>query len=860
MNKLKSIIFSMPLTGALLILFAISIAFATFIENDYGTVAAKAAVYKARWFEFLLLLLVVNLAGSIFRHKMFSGKKIGTLLFHLSFLLIFIGAATTRYAGFEGMMPIREGGSSNTIISDETYISIVVNDGTDTVYKESKILLSPVTRNKFKTSVRIGDHKLRFRLTDFIHSAATTIVDAPGGDPYLSLVVSDSVSGMQTFLIKEGEEKKVGYPLFSFGGKSNSGTVMVNLINDTLYFDAYDSVYLISMGGGPAQTFAPDSIIEFREKSLYKIGATSFVLKKFHRSAKQQLVSSSKEEGMTSMDGLIVRVTGDNIDEEMQVLGTRGLSGKFAEINTEDLRIGIKYGSKNVKLPFFIKLRDFQLERYPGSSSPSSYASEVTVLDPSGNLEIPYRIFMNNVLNYRGYRFFQSSYDPDEMGTVLSVNYDQAGTWITYLGYFLMSLGMIVALFSNNSRFKKLFRTGRTIRQSRTTTGVLILALLFSGSVYSQDIADDLIIDKSHAEKFGELLIQDHDGRIKPINTLASEFVRKVIGKSTFNGLAPEQVFLGMFSKNSDWQKIPMIKISNPQLKDFLGIKGRYAAFLDLVDIKGTRGYIIADYVEKAYQKSPALRNKFDNEVMKVDERMNIAYMVYTGGFLKIFPIPDDPENNWKKTGDHAKYFSGHDEREFVKMSIENYKLAIREALESGEWGKADRILIDIKDFQNKYGKTVIPPSGKIKMEIFYNNNNIFGKLARYYGLVGFILLILHFINILRPALRLRVVVRISAALVILLFLIHTAGLVIRWYISGHAPWSDGYESMIYIAWATILSGILFYKRAEITLSATSLLASLILSVAGLSWMDPEITNLVPVLKSYWLIIHVAII
>ena len=145
-------------------------------------------------------------------------------------------------------------------------------------------------------------------------------------------------------------------------------------------------------------------------------------------------------------------------------------------------------------------------------------------------------------------------------------------------------------------------------------------------------------------------------------------------------------------------------------------------------------------------------------------------------------------------------------------------------------------------------------------MEILYNNYNLFNKLSRYFGLFGLILLIFHFIRILAPRYRLKWPIVIVNAIIILLFVVHTAGLALRWYISGHAPWSNGYESMIYIAWATVLSGILFMRRSQITLSVSALLASVILMVAGLSWMDPEITNLVPVLKSYWLIIHVAVI
>jgi cytochrome c-type biogenesis protein CcsB len=188
------------------------------------------------------------------------------------------------------------------------------------------------------------------------------------------------------------------------------------------------------------------------------------------------------------------------------------------------------------------------------------------------------------------------------------------------------------------------------------------------------------------------------------------------------------------------------------------------------------------------------------------------------------------------------------------------YYDAVKKAIESGDWTGADEHLEYIIQFQTKFGERVMPSESKVNIELSYNRMNIFKRLASYYGYIGVILLILHFINILKPKINLKWVIRISSVIVIILFLLHTAGLILRWNISGHAPWSNGYESMIYIAWATILSGLIFVKRSEITLAVTAVLASLILAVAGMSWMDPEITNLVPVLKSYWLIIHVAII
>ncbi len=100
----------------------------------------------------------------------------------------------------------------------------------------------------------------------------------------------------------------------------------------------------------------------------------------------------------------------------------------------------LSYGSKATTLPFAIKLNNFILERYPGSSSPSGYKSDVVLIDNKDNVEKPFMIFMNNILKYKGYRFYQSSFDRDEKGTILSVNHDMAGMMVTYTGYALLFL------------------------------------------------------------------------------------------------------------------------------------------------------------------------------------------------------------------------------------------------------------------------------------------------------------------------------------------------------------------------------------------------------------------------------------
>jgi cytochrome c-type biogenesis protein CcsB len=233
--------------------------------------------------------------------------------------------------------------------------------------------------------------------------------------------------------------------------------------------------------------------------------------------------------------------------------------------------------------------------------------------------------------------------------------------------------------------------------------------------------------------------------------------------------------------------------------------------------------------------------------------------MVFTGALIKIWPKPNDLANTWFATIDSLRSFEPKNAEE-VRSQAVTYFSAIDEALVSGDWKSANEAVASIAKYQKFYGAAVYPSESKIAAEVFYNKANIFERLYPFYLLIGFVLLFLSFVKILKPQFKIDFYTKATLWLLILFFVAHTIGLALRWYISGHAPWSDGYESMIYIGWATVLAGFIFSKRSPMTMASTGILTGLILFVAHLNWMDPQVTNLVPVLNSYWLSIHVSMI
>ncbi len=860
MKKIVSFLFSMFFTVLLLMMFAISIAYATFIENDYGTDTAQVLIYQSTWFELLLLVGVINLIGSMFSYKLFSRKKWAILMFHLAFVCIIIGAGVTRYFGFEGNMHIREGESTNQVVSESTFITLKASANGEEKTELTKVRFTPNSSNRYKTTIEMGGKQFCIENEMFVPNASETIVPDEIGLPVISLLISDGETQRSDLLLRQNEKMDMGTASFGFETGKGSATVVFSRNKNGLIMDCADTVFISSMMGEPGEKLVPFVSHPVTENKFYRIGQSGFIFKHYFPKAMPALVQLPEGTAPGGNDAFAALISSGNETHRINVFNNAGGSSGTATYTINGIELNLSYGPVVRELPFSIFLHDFQLERYPGSNSPSSYASEITLKDPALSVERPFRIFMNNILKYQGYRFFQSSFDRDEKGTVLSVNKDYWGTLISYLGYFLMALGMVFTVFSKHSRFQTLIRLSSRLQTVRQTAKILVIGVLLTGMGWASNSAfgnEKSKAKEKHLDAFGQLLVQDHQGRIEPVSTLASDLLRKISRKDRWEEMSAVEFFLDMSANPMKWKTIPIVKVDNPELKKILGVSEGFVSFNQIFDQSGH--YRLNDLVQQSYNKKQTLRNKLDKEIINVDERVNICYQIFNGDFLKIFPVPNDEHKSWVTHTDLPVTMK-KEESDFVNNILNLYYTEYNNSVLSGNWSKSDEYLGYIKKYQTTYGADIIPSKTKISMEILYNDWNIFGKLAKIYALLGFVLLVLHFMLIFKPAARLGKLINAGTALIFISFLLYTAGLSIRWYISGHAPWSNGYETMIYIGWATSLSGFIFLKRSPITLAVTTLLTSIILFVAGMSWMNPEITNLVPVLKSYWLVVHVAII
>ncbi|EPM6357586.1 cytochrome c biogenesis protein CcsA [Campylobacter jejuni] len=906
-NIIKSI-GDLRVSVVLFLLFALFCALATFIESAYGTPTAWAMVYDTFWFEYIQLLLGINLLCGMFRYKMFGLKKLPLMIFHISFLFILVGSAMTRYAGFEGILPIREHTQNSLIESSKTSLRIsAIKDGERYSAVNDRYIGNLPFANSFKLKLNLGDDQAVLKYKDLILNAHYTYKENNNSDPLLVLMLSQKGSQGVDVKFEKGEVKNIEGVNFAFMNDNVKAPFVK--IDENLTLSSSENLHFLSMLDGQNLDLKIGEKANAKERRLYEINDISFVVKAASLHAQEALEGSNRpqdesfwlwfksawlEVGRT----MLISIFGEpqnwknslllhfkdfalsNENKNLELTGSNALKlelsykneskefyifeyNKPIMIELAGQKFFISWALSYEQLPFDIYLRDFVLDRYPGSMSPASYASEITVKNNNENFD--YRIFMNNVLDYDGYRFYQSSYDQDEKGTVLSVNKDP-GKIPTYIGYFLLCLGMFMNFLNPHSRFRTLARLINKDTLKHTSVIIFILLLSFgSEKTFAQDLNSTLpVVNTNHAKALATLIVQKSaDGRMVPFDTLSREILEKIHQSDSYKGQNSNAVMLSMLVDVDKWQMEPFILMPQNQavrdaIANILEIpSAKYISYKDFFDENNR--YKLQKYVENANRKNPNARGVFDKEIIKLDERANVVNLVFSGELFKFIPVQNNPNNVWLAPFSAVTTLKG-DEGHIVLALIQNYFSAVENAFKDGNWTRADEGLKFIKEYQEKIGYKVMPSKTKVEMEIFSNKAEIFVKLAPVYLIAGFLLLILVFSKMVVPNLKISFIFKVVYVLNVLAFVIHTVGLGLRAYLSGHAPWSNGYESMVYIAWALSLSGIFFSRKSPIALSLTSILSGVVLMVAHLSEMNPQITNLVPVLNSYWLSIHVSVI
>lgn len=497
---------------------------------------------------------------------------------------------------------------------------------------------------------------------------------------------------------------------------------------------------------------------------------------------------------------------------------------------------------KTKELGFEVSLKNFNVVNYPGTDAPMDYVTTLT----ANTQEI--KVSMNNIGSFNGYRFIQSGYDSDMQGTTLGVYHDPWGIGITYTGYALLFISLITTMVSKKTRMRHLYRKALSLQGAKAWAVTALLAVSsFATSANAQEMVK---IDGDIADDFGKICVL-YNSRITPINTVATSFVTKLCGKPTWDGLSSNQVFAGWIFDVPYWETVKMIEIKEKKAQELLGINGKWASFDDFWD--SYNNYKLDAPLKKAYKDGDT---KLQKQLRDADEKFNIIRMLYGGEMLKMFPYTD-------KQG-HMQWFApgqplGNlklDEKElvFIKKSMDY----LAESIITGDKARAEEIAKKIYSYQHVRGKAVVPTKFRIYTETFYNKTNAQRLPVMLYLTLSLVLAIVSTLSLNNEKQK---KTRLVSSVLTWVMLIHTTLLLaLRWFVSGHLPMSNGYETMQFMAWATLIVTLVMQKRFMPVKQFGPLLSSFALLVAMITDGNPQITQLMPVLQSPLLSVHVMVI
>ena len=519
-------------------------------------------------------------------------------------------------------------------------------------------------------------------------------------------------------------------------------------------------------------------------------------------------------------------------------------------------------GMKEEKLPFSLCLQKFEAKMHDGTNAVADYSSKFTVID--GDDKSEGEVSMNNIYSHRSYRLYQSSYDEDGKGSVLAINADPYGIPVTYTGYALLFISLVWMLFDPKGGYRKL------LKNPLLKKGALMTALILSmgniQTLHAESATGNLqnaVLSKETAEKFGELHILYND-RICPVQTFALDFCKKIYGARSYQGLTAEQVLSGWVFYGNTWANEPFIKIKSGEMKTAMNLPD-YAS-LNTFFNREMGGYTIGQYVQEYYNGQ---QDKFHQQATDIDGKIQIIMELREGISLKVLPYTFT--KNVKATKDHpfikagtTTWFSPVDKlpqavEQQHALYIRNVFSLLNGDVKAGNTSRVNEFFVKMKKYQEVSSGNSLPTATQYKAERI-NNAFPFATILFMANLtLGFIAL---FYTIYRMTKK-REIKALNIALPILLgisFLALTFGLALRWIISGNIPMSNGYESMLTVAWFVMLISILMQLRIRIVMVFGFLISGFFLLVSHINQMDPAIGQMMPVLNSPLLSIHVSII
>ncbi|RDU67699.1 cytochrome c-type biogenesis protein CcsB [Helicobacter didelphidarum] len=876
-----------------MLVYAIAIGWATFIEKDFGTLVANDVIYHSWWFEFLNVWLLINILGCMYKSAKIN-LKVNVQIFHIALVIIIIGAGITRYFGFEGRMVLADGETSSFIASNDSFLNVLVSndvgdDGTqsDIIPLESfkkgyDIMLSPYVRfSSFDLDTKeVFDKKLRIKSINVInYSLASLFSEAAKEKKEVSdqeikekqkenhyvakfEVEYDGIT-KEMFLSNRGEirSERFGnrYVTLSWGPKSILLPFSLKL--EKFEVLTYPGSLLESSFASYVEVIDPE-----HTNYKYKIFMNNvldyrgyrFFQSEYNVERDENGEMKRDETGMPIYTGTILAVNNDPgkvptyIGYTLMILGAIWLlfdnSSRFRKLSNcvKSQKIF------SVLIPFTISFFAISVPHVGFAQDSIQLSSEESLV--KNDMEKHLVLDSNNfflALNESKKIESSSSQRKDEENISKQTDTEDSE--------------------EVKKRLEQFVAYNKSIEQKNQKLEPLINDM--SKEAIQKRVDGLKKIPKKSLKIFAKLQIQGMEGRVKLFDTYSDEVMRKIVGKTHIYGLDHNQFLLGIMVMPKDMAKLRFIKVKDPEIRKLLGVLDKeYVSFEDLFysdkldDVydfatyhdqrlmgRFLSAYKLYHFSNIARKKPEWERNEFDKEVLKLDEKMDMLLPYSIWDYMKIFPEVGD--DNWKIMG------NPHLSKDlFTKYFYLSFITESRMGINLHEWKDFDTAIDLLHRYQRNTAGKLLLDSTHVKSELLLNQLNIFPVVEYFYLCIGILLFFIALIAIIVNKKIPKWLGKGLYSILLIAFLGHTLGLILRWYIGGHAPWSNPYESMLYIAWASALSGIIILRKSYFAMCGASFLAGMALVVAHWGFMDPYIGNLQPVLHSYWLNIHVAVI
>lgn len=500
-------------------------------------------------------------------------------------------------------------------------------------------------------------------------------------------------------------------------------------------------------------------------------------------------------------------------------------------------------------LPFTVTLDRFEVTYHEGTTSPADYRSHMTIAYDGGTADCV-TVSMNNIFSHRGIRLYQSDYDNDMRGSVLAVNADPWGIPVTYTGYAMLFISLLWMLLDPRGSFRKLLNNPLLKKAS------LCVAMLAAAHTTCRAATT---LSHETAEQFGRLHIL-YNGRICQVQTLATDFTKKIYGRASYHGYTAEQVLAGFILWPDEWSREPLMRMKDGPLKEALQLPDHCPPAIFFNSDMG--GYILGQYV---MENQKGCNDKFHREVADTDDRLMMIMQLRHGSLLKIFPVTANGVTTWLSPADSIPHGVEHNERLYIKGVLS----LLAEEWADGRHGAAAVTIDRMRHMQQTRGGGSLPTAAQDRAERIYNAVPFATILFMFNLTIGLaaMLAAIRRMTVHAPvaarsagSTAATIIQRLSLPAMCMSLCALTVCVALRWIVSGTIPMSNGYETMLFAAWTVMVLSTAAARRFAVAPAFGLVMSGFFLLVAHIGGMDPDITHIMPVLNSPLLCIHVSVI